>query len=133
MYMCVCVCIHMYIYMCVWGGGSLMPHVYMLTISMCVYGAEYVHTQTPPPPPPQVIPIINIPEYGNLSAQYACEQLKVQSQNDAVKLAEAKNMVYLKGFTDGVMEVGPYAGRKVWECWVCSVGCGSGCGSVCSV
>lgn len=39
----------------------------------------------------------------------------MQSQNDAAKLAEAKNMVYLKGFTDGVMEVGPYAGRKVSE------------------
>lgn len=34
-------------------------------------------------------------------------------QNDTKKLAEAKQAVYLKGFTDGVMLVGPYAGRKV--------------------
>lgn len=42
-----------------------------------------------------------------------CEELKIQSQNDTVKLAEAKQRVYLKGFTDGVMTVGKYAGRKV--------------------
>jgi hypothetical protein len=29
-------------------------------------------------------------------AQVVCEQLKVQSQNDTAKLAEAKQMVYLK-------------------------------------
>lgn len=34
-------------------------------------------------------------------------------QNDAKKLAEAKQMVYLKGFTDGVLVVGEYAGKKV--------------------
>lgn len=34
-------------------------------------------------------------------------------QNDAKKLAEAKQLVYLKGFTDGVLIVGEYAGKKV--------------------
>lgn len=42
-----------------------------------------------------------------------CEDLKIQSQNDEKKLEEAKGMVYLKGFTDGVMTVGMYAGEKV--------------------
>ena len=42
-----------------------------------------------------------------------CEDLKIQSQNDEKKLEEAKGMVYLKGFTDGVMTVGTYAGEKV--------------------
>lgn len=36
----------------------------------------------------------------------------IKMQNDTKKLAEAKQAVYLKGFTDGVMIVGPYAGRK---------------------
>lgn len=35
------------------------------------------------------------------------------SQNDTKKLAEAKQLVYLKGFTDGVLIVGEYAGKKV--------------------
>mmetsp|Transcript_38757 Transcript_38757/g.59768 ORF Transcript_38757/g.59768 Transcript_38757/m.59768 type:complete len:136 (-) Transcript_38757:48-455(-) len=56
------------------------------------------------------IPIINIPEYGNLSAIKACEEFKVNSGNDKEPLAKAKDRVYLKGFTDGVMEVGKYAG-----------------------
>ncbi len=43
----------------------------------------------------------------------ACMDLKVQSQNDAKKLAEAKQLVYLKGFTDGVMLAGPHKGEKV--------------------
>jgi hypothetical protein len=34
-------------------------------------------------------------------------------QNDTKKLAEAKALVYLKGFTDGVLRVGPHAGKKV--------------------
>lgn len=65
--------------------------------------------------PFEVIPIIDIPGFGDMAAQVVCEELKIQSQNDTAKLAEAKNKVYLKGFTDGVMTVGPYSGRKVSE------------------
>jgi hypothetical protein len=46
--------------------------------------------------PFEVIPIIDIPGYGDAAAQVVCEQLKVQSQNDTAKLAEAKQLVYLK-------------------------------------
>jgi hypothetical protein len=60
----------------------------------------------------QVIPIVHIPGFGDKAAEKVCTDLKIASQNDAKKLAEAKNMVYLKGFTEGVMLVGPHAGKK---------------------
>ena len=52
--------------------------------------------------PYQPVPIIDIPELGNLSAVTACDQLKVVSQNDRQKLDKAKEMTYLKGFYEGV-------------------------------
>ena len=43
------------------------------------------------------------------------DQLKIQSQNDRDKLAEAKEMVYLKGFYEGKMTVGDHAGKSVQD------------------
>lgn len=43
------------------------------------------------------------------------DKLKIQSQNDKVKLLEAKEMVYLKGFYDGVLLVGEYKGKKIQD------------------
>jgi leucyl-tRNA synthetase len=65
--------------------------------------------------PFKVIPIINIPEFGDKSAEKVCFDLKIKSQNDKEKLAEAKRMTYLRGFTDGTMIVGEFSGRKVQE------------------
>ncbi|KAL9187996.1 hypothetical protein ACHAXT_006374 [Thalassiosira profunda] len=65
--------------------------------------------------PFDVIPIISIEGYGDASAQTMCEKLKITSPNDKAKLAQAKDETYLKGFTIGVMTVGPYAGKKVSE------------------
>lgn len=48
------------------------------------------------------MPIIEIPGYGSLCAPSVCDELKIQSQNDREKLAEAKERVYLKGFYEGV-------------------------------
>ena len=62
-----------------------------------------------------IIPIIHIPEFGDKSAEKVCHDLKIKSQNDKEKLAEAKRMTYLKGFTDGTMIVGEFSGRKVQE------------------
>ncbi|XP_065207931.1 leucine--tRNA ligase, cytoplasmic isoform X2 [Planococcus citri] len=61
------------------------------------------------------VPIIDVPSLGQLSAVSLYEKLKIQSQNDKEKLQEAKELVYLKGFYDGVMVVGEYKGRKVQE------------------
>ncbi|GLJ16023.1 hypothetical protein SUGI_0265820 [Cryptomeria japonica] len=65
--------------------------------------------------PFEIISIINIPEFGDKSAEKVCIDLKIKSQNDKDKLAEAKRLTYLKGFTDGTMLVGEFKGSKVQE------------------
>ena len=64
-----------------------------------------------------VIPIINIPGYGEKAAVFMCEKLKIKSQKDKAKLVEAKSEVYLKGFYEGTMLVGTdeVKGKKVFE------------------
>jgi leucyl-tRNA synthetase len=44
-----------------------------------------------------------------------CERLDIKSSKDTEKLKAAKDEVYLKGFYEGVMLVGPCAGMKVFE------------------
>jgi len=63
--------------------------------------------------PFEVVPIINIPGFGDKSAVFMCETLKIKSFNDKAKLAQAKDETYLKGFTTGVMLVGQHKGKKV--------------------
>ncbi|KAJ8952428.1 hypothetical protein NQ318_014520 [Aromia moschata] len=65
--------------------------------------------------PYEPIPILNIPEFGDLAAVTVYEKLKIQSQNDKEKLLEAKQMVYLKGFYDGIMLVGEHKGKKIQD------------------
>ncbi|XP_072941496.1 leucine--tRNA ligase, cytoplasmic isoform X2 [Epargyreus clarus] len=61
------------------------------------------------------MPILEIPEFGNLSAVHVYDKLKIQSQNDKEKLTQAKEMVYLKGFYDGVLLVGDFKGSKIQD------------------
>ncbi|EQB78143.1 hypothetical protein CB1_000597004 [Camelus ferus] len=61
------------------------------------------------------VPVIEIPGFGTLSAVTICDELKVQSQNDREKLAEAKEKLYLRGFYDGVMLVDGFKGQKVQD------------------
>ncbi|XP_048511037.1 leucine--tRNA ligase, cytoplasmic isoform X2 [Athalia rosae] len=65
--------------------------------------------------PYEPIPILEIPEFGNLSAVTVYDKLKIQSQNDTEKLLTAKEMVYLKGFYDGILLVGEHAGKKIQD------------------
>ncbi|KAK9497214.1 hypothetical protein O3M35_004573 [Rhynocoris fuscipes] len=60
-----------------------------------------------------VIPVLEIPELGDRAAQFACEKYDVKSPNDSEKLLLAKELVYMKGFYEGIMLVGKCAGLKV--------------------
>lgn len=50
-----------------------------------------------------------------MSAVTVYDQLKIQSQNDKEKLAQAKEMVYLKGFYEGVLLVGKYKDKMIQD------------------
>ncbi|XP_065358523.1 leucine--tRNA ligase, cytoplasmic [Calliphora vicina] len=65
--------------------------------------------------PYEPISIIEVPSLGNMCAKHAYDLFKIQSQNDKDKLAEAKELCYLKGFYDGVMLVGEHKGKKVQD------------------
>mmetsp|Transcript_51695 Transcript_51695/g.76612 ORF Transcript_51695/g.76612 Transcript_51695/m.76612 type:complete len:1090 (-) Transcript_51695:77-3346(-) len=65
--------------------------------------------------PFDVVPIIEIPGYGDKSAVFMCEKLKIKSFNDKAKLTQAKDETYLKGFTLGIMQVGEHKGKKVCD------------------
>eukprot|EP00792_Barthelona_sp_PAP020_P008683 TRINITY_DN3241_c0_g1_i1.p1 TRINITY_DN3241_c0_g1~~TRINITY_DN3241_c0_g1_i1.p1 ORF type:complete len:1075 (+),score=346.96 TRINITY_DN3241_c0_g1_i1:40-3225(+) len=59
------------------------------------------------------VPIIDIPDLGDMAAKTVCEELKIKNQHQRAKLDEAKAITYTKGFYDGVMSIGPYKGEKV--------------------
>lgn len=61
--------------------------------------------------PYSAVPIIEVPDLGNLCAQVACEKFKVKSPNDRVPLDQAKDECYLNGFNKGVMIVGDHNGK----------------------
>ena len=63
--------------------------------------------------PFEVVPCVHIPEFGDACAPIVCERLKIKSQNDKVKLEEAKHQTYLKGFTEGVHALGEFKGQPV--------------------
>lgn len=65
--------------------------------------------------PFEPVPIIEIPGYSKLSALKACEDIKVNGPGDKEHLAQAKELVYNKGFYEGIFLVGKYAGQKVQD------------------
>ena len=59
------------------------------------------------------IPVLSTPKYGDMAAEVLCTELKIQSQKDKLKLAEAKDLAYKEGFYSGVMTVGDFKGEPV--------------------
>ncbi|KKY24094.1 putative leucyl-trna synthetase [Phaeomoniella chlamydospora] len=63
----------------------------------------------------EIIPIIETPTYGNLTAPKLVEQMKINSPKDATQLAAAKDLAYTEGFYKGKILVGEFAGQSVQE------------------
>ncbi len=63
----------------------------------------------------QIVPIIEVPGFGNLAAVKACNDLKIKSPKERILLDEAKELVYTKGFYEGKMIVGEHKGMLVKE------------------
>ncbi|KAK3679618.1 cytosolic leucyl tRNA synthetase [Vermiconidia calcicola] len=62
-----------------------------------------------------ILPIIETPSYGNLTAKYLVESMKINSPKDAKQLAEAKDLAYKEGFYKGKMIYGDFSGKSVEE------------------
>jgi leucyl-tRNA synthetase len=65
--------------------------------------------------PFELLPVLETPDLGRLSAEKVCKDLKVQSQKDVEKLKEAHDLCYTSGFYKGVMIAGPFVGKTVQE------------------
>lgn len=65
--------------------------------------------------PFEPVPVVDVPTFGDMSAKVACEKFHVRSQNDVDALKKAKDLVYLKGFYEGRLLKGLYAGELVQE------------------
>lgn len=63
----------------------------------------------------EIIPIIDTPSYGNLTAKFLVESMKINSPKDAKQLAEAKDLAYKEGFYKGTMVYGEFKGKSVEE------------------
>ncbi|WVR06080.1 leucine-tRNA ligase [Kwoniella sp. DSM 27419] len=61
------------------------------------------------------ISVLKTEQYGDMAAEVLCNELKIQSQRDKEKLAQAKDLAYKAGFYGGVMTVGDFKGETVAE------------------
>lgn len=61
----------------------------------------------------EILPLIKTPSYGNLTAKFLVEKLKISSPKDTKQLVEAKELAYKEGFYQGVMCYGEFSGDKV--------------------
>lgn len=61
----------------------------------------------------EIFPLIDTPNYGNLTAATLVKQLKINSPKDVNQLAKAKELAYGEGFYKGTMIVGEFKGEPV--------------------
>jgi leucyl-tRNA synthetase len=62
-----------------------------------------------------ILPIIETPSYGNLTAPTLVKKLKINSPKDAKQLTEAKELAYKEGFYQGKMVYGDFKGMSVQD------------------
>ncbi|MCJ1366425.1 cytosolic leucyl tRNA synthetase [Acarospora aff. strigata] len=63
----------------------------------------------------EIVPIIETPSYGNLTAPHLVKEMKINSPKDAKQLAEAKDLAYKEGYYKGTMLIGEFKGQRVEE------------------
>src|SRR6201747_176259 len=56
----------------------------------------------------EIVPIIETPSYGNLTAPFLVKKLKIMSPKDTKQLEEAKELAYKEGFYQGTMVTGEF-------------------------
>ena len=61
----------------------------------------------------EISPIIETPSYGNITAKFLVEKMKINSPKDAKQLAEAKDLAYKEGYYKGTMLIGDFKGQPV--------------------
>ena len=61
----------------------------------------------------EIVPVVETPSYGNLTAKFIAEKMKINSPKDTKQLAEAKDLAYKEGFYKGTMLVGEFKGESV--------------------
>lgn len=61
----------------------------------------------------EIAPIIQTPSYGNMTAKFLVEKMKINSPKDAKLLAEAKVLAYKEGYYKGTMLIGEFQGEPV--------------------
>ena len=61
----------------------------------------------------EIPPIIKTPSYGNLTAKFLVEKMKINSPKDAKQLAVAKDLAYREGYYKGTMLIGDFKGEPV--------------------
>ncbi|THW05095.1 leucyl-tRNA synthetase [Aureobasidium pullulans] len=61
----------------------------------------------------EILPIIETPTYGSLTAKKLVEDMKIASPKDTKPLAEAKDLAYKEGFYKGTMCYGEHKGKSV--------------------
>ena len=61
----------------------------------------------------EIVPVVETASYGNLTAKFIVEKMKINSPKDTKQLAEAKDLAYKEGFYKGTMLVGDCKGEPV--------------------
>ncbi|CAD6502932.1 BgTH12-02606 [Blumeria graminis f. sp. triticale] len=61
----------------------------------------------------EILPIIQTPSYGDLTAPFLVKKLKIMSPKDTKLLQEAKELAYKEGFYQGILLQGEFKGEKV--------------------